>query len=66
MSELIFCIECGSLMLRIEWITGDYCWGCRAMLGRNWVDIPHAHLCVGDACRTEGIEDVLGRGGCRD
>jgi len=25
-------------MLRAEWIMGHYCWGCRAVLGRNFDD----------------------------
>lgn len=27
---------CGLPMVMAEWVSGDYCWGCRAVLGRNW------------------------------
>ena len=42
MSELIkptfyHCRECGIVMIRAEWISGDYCWGCRCFKPSNWI-----------------------------
>jgi len=39
MGELDYrkCSSCGIPMIRAEWMTGDYCWGCRCFKG-NWKD----------------------------